>query len=381
MLTLRRRDAQAPTAHRPGRLGLGGNLAAVASTNRPDHPSSGLEPQDGGAPQEQPDAVGSHDAESTGHRWSAGSGLLTKATTGLLSLALLTGPAALVLHLTSAPTVTASASAAGQDAKRDSRRGVAQELAGQLVRAWLSSSTATPLVGAYWKEPVDLPAAGSRVGSLSVVDATATAPGVWSVTIGADVTGPTPKAPTVRRFFLVPVAVDGGTGDAASRALALPAETAAPAVAADRGLQYGIAVPGTAAAGTTVSAYLAALLTGTGDITRYLTPGVSVTAITPPPYAQARVERIEANDEVDGLLTGTPANGATVHVRVTTSNFTAPPATAKSGDTGATKPAEDMGLTGQFLLQLTARDGRWEVSGVDQAPQMSPPVEPPAPAS
>lgn len=378
MLTLRRSKAQAPAAHRPGRLALGGNLAAVGSTNRPV-PSSMQDAFEGDPFDDETQDSSPADTEPTGHRWSAGSGLATKATTGLLSLALLTGPVALVMQATSAPAAATTATAVGQDAKRDSRRGVAQELAGQLVRAWLSSSTDTPLVTAYWKEPVELPAVGSRVGALSVVDATATAPGVWSVTIGADVTGPTPKAPTVRRFFLVPVAVEGGAGDAAARALALPAETAAPATAADRGLQYGTSVPGTAAAGTTVSAYLTALLAGTGDITRYLSPGVTVTAITPPPYVKVRVERIEASDEVDGLLEGAPANRATVHVRVTTTNFTA----LKQGATPPApgSPPANTGLTGQFLLQLTARDGRWEVSGVDQAPQLTTPAEPAAPAS
>jgi len=135
-----------------------------------------------------------------------------------------------------------------------------------------------------------------------------------------------------------------------------PAPVPAPAPPARAPLAYRSPAPDQRPASTASAEFLAALLTGTGDVDRYVTPGTRVQAITPAPYAQVRLQRVQVDaDPAD--LPDVPGNGDQLHALVTAE------ATSAAGQA----------LSVQYALTLTAREGRWEVQSVDPAPREAQP--------
>ena len=98
---------------------------------------------------------------------------------------------------------------------------------------------------------------------------------------------------------------------------------------------------------TTVAGFAASLLTGQGDIDRWCSPQARFIAITPAPYAAVKtaVVTTEERDALDNL--DNPAAGDTLTVVATVVATT-----------------KDSSTTLQYPLELTARDGRWEVSAL-----------------
>ncbi|WP_104056277.1 MULTISPECIES: conjugal transfer protein [unclassified Arthrobacter] len=101
----------------------------------------------------------------------------------------------------------------------------------------------------------------------------------------------------------------------------------------------------------TVADFMTAYLTGQGDVTRYVSPETTISAITPAYWTQAKVKTIQSVSEVED---GTPVAGQTAEVLVDM-NLTR--------DT-TTKPA-------QYVLSLKVRDGRWEIQSLNSAPALS----------
>lgn len=96
-----------------------------------------------------------------------------------------------------------------------------------------------------------------------------------------------------------------------------------------------------------MAAFLSAYLSGQGDITRYLKPGVGISAITPAPYTAVKVVDISADREIPSK----PAEGAVAKVAAN--------AYAMTGENP---------LAVRYTLTITARAGRWEISALDLTP-------------
>nr|BFF19742.1 hypothetical protein GCM10025730_32630 [Promicromonospora thailandica] len=96
-----------------------------------------------------------------------------------------------------------------------------------------------------------------------------------------------------------------------------------------------------------MAGFLAAMVAGDGEITRYLRPGTAVSAITPAPYAAVAVTGIKGSHEV----AEDPADNEGTHA-LTTVELTR---------------LDGQKTTSQYVLTLVARDGRWEVAGVEPA--------------
>ncbi|TRV81760.1 conjugal transfer protein [Streptomyces sp. 130] len=139
-------------------------------------------------------------------------------------------------------------------------------------------------------------------------------------------------------------------------ATSLPAEVNAPASAQHGGLVYGTGRGPSSEdpVSDTVSRFLAAYLTGQGELNRYVSPGLQVTAISPAPYESTLVTgvRDDAPQDADDTV---PQDGTQRHVLVSVS---------------ATTGGQDYLLS--YALTLTTRDGRWEVASFDPAPVLSP---------
>lgn len=319
-------------------------------------PSSSGDGADGGDP--PPQVV----------EWSNGPALVTKAWGALLALALLAGPAALAWTLLRPEPAPVAASAGPADT---AAQAAANERAVELVETWLrADADDKQLLASLTSAPVgSLPQEGLTIRDSSIAQSEAAEDDVWSVTVGVDVAEPAPGSTPppanqaegeqaevalvwVRRYFQVPVLVERtdtrySGPDLAVAALALPAPVPGPAAAEPPDLDYPETISPTSEAGQSVAGFLAAMVAGDGEITRYLRPGTSVSAITPAPYAAVTVTGIRGSHE----LSEEPADGDGTHA-LTTAELTR---------------LDGQKTTSQYVLTLVARDGRWEVAGVEPA--------------
>ena len=178
--------------------------------------------------------------------------------------------------------------------------------------------------------------------------------GAWVVTVGVTVTSTTPAADQVsepvtvarRRYFQVPVAVDA---NGQVSVLTLPAEVAGPTLTPAPGSGYRSTVPPAHPASVAAGDFLAALLAGAGDITRYTAPGAEIRAVTPAPYIEVIVESVAAAD----APSENPVEGETAVLLVR----------ARARDaTGAVTRFD-------YVLSMAVRSARWEITQIRGAPQ------------
>ncbi|WP_285100537.1 conjugal transfer protein [Promicromonospora sp. MEB111] len=360
LLVRRRGKKAAKPAELPGPAD-GATGTASPWAGGPDRPATPASSGGGGADDDPPPAV---------VEWSNGPALATKAWGALLALALLAGPAALVwTALRPAPAPVAAAAGTASTAQS----AAATERAVELVETWLrADSNDQQLIASLTNAPVGtLPQEGLTIRDSSVAQVEEAENDVWSVTVGVDVAEPAPGSTPppadaqakgeqaevplvwVRRYFQVPVLVQRtdtrySGPDLAVTALALPSPVPGPAAAADPpDLGYSETISPTSPAGQSVAGFLAAMVAGDGEITRYLRPGTSVSAVTPAPYTAVAVTGIKGSHEV----TEDPADGDGTHALTTVE------LTRLDGNK----------TTAQYVLTLVARDGRWEVAGVEPA--------------
>lgn len=286
-----------------------------------------------------------------------GSTLATKAATVLLMSCLVAGPVGAVaggLALLSAASPVAVPSAKVVDLSGE--RAIAGEFAQRLVTTWLTTARGheanltalMPGVSTSTFPQEAFTVSDATVAAIAKVEAT------WSVTVAAAVTDQ--RKQTARRFFQVPVMIGP---DGSVSALSLPTPVAGPAVTAGSGLNYQVQVPGTGPVAQTISQFLTAYAAGSGDVTRYLTPGVQIRAIDPAPYTAVTVTDLRALTSAAGVdTTGTPTDGTTLRVLVVA--------------TGTVSTAQQ--ISASWALSLTARAGRWEITAIDPTPAQPTPT-------
>jgi len=284
--------------------------------------------------------------------WTHGTSLTTRALAGALWALLACGPIALGAQMLAADppaTVTAESGPAPTEVA------AAGESAVSAVRTWLTATRDAPdaVLSLYPAlQSSALPKVAASVSASSVAALHLEAAGVWSVTVGVDVGWPDAEgqlSAATRLYFEVPIATAGDDGTAASP-IALPAPVAAPAQVTGVQLRYQASLSTNSALGTTVGEFLAALLTGQGDVGRYITPGAAIASVTPAPFAAVELRRVWATDQIDP--SAVPQDGATVQVLVDATLI----------------PAAGSQLTTQYRFELTARAGRWEITQIQGNP-------------
>ena len=295
--------------------------------------------------------------------WTTGMSLGRKAVSAAIILALCSGPASLVIGYQALESSAFNAAPqVAPDATTDKTK--AGAFAAQFVLAWLTSSRETP--GAL--EPFgSFPTAALADRPQQATDAVVAdveqgaAKTVWAVTVAVRVLETSPaaqeskKGPTqqwVLRWFRVPVA----SAEGAMVAGTLPAPVPGPAtLAAGPGLAYHESLPSSGGAYTTVSQFLAVLLTGRGgDLNRYLAPAADpgIRALTPSPYASLSITSVTASKSVSDA----PTDGDKLHVIAAVSLF----------DASGSRRSSDIPLV------LGARAGRWEVLEMPAVPEIEP---------
>lgn len=293
-------------------------------------------------------------------QWSGPTAAGTKALTVALWCLLATGPIAVVLFLLTASaqpaTVTEPTGVDDVAGERAAVTGFAEDF----VVTWLSTPRGE---GASLEQfVVDASSATLPEQPWQVSEATTAAveqleEQLWSATVAVTVLGPQSSSedaqasePTPeRRYFQVGIVYDGG----ALRAQTLPAPVAAPEVADPAPLDYRYRVPTTDPVAAAAGEFLAALLTGASDVSRYVSPGAEISAVTPPPYTAVRLDDVALDRE---LPAGEPTDGEERRLLVTATVTT----------------AQEQALTVQYALTTAARDGRWEISSLDPAATTSP---------
>lgn len=366
MKTFTRRGQAAVSAPSPPRRGLGGSMSLTPGGQRL---AEDVDPED--APEGLPGSRRTWRRLRSRHlrednpqaTWTSGSRLGTRVKTIALLAAMACGPIALAWQATTPRYAPAAAveTAIGFDDRMESRRSVAAEVGLQWVRAWLTTSSqdAEKLRGLYAGE-VMLPKQAAAVADLRVVDAIPSDVGVWSVTVVATVT-PAGTKTGVTRYFAVPVTVSGGgeDGPVAASPMSVPAPVQGPGPVQTRtGGDYPTFVNTGGPLGATVSAFLGAYLGG-ADVSRYVTPGASVRSIGDTTVGYGAVSSLSVRADRDGAgitdARTAPADGEQVRVM----------ASARLIERDVTDPLQ--GLATQIPLTLTARGGRWEITGVDDA--------------
>lgn len=217
-------------------------------------------------------------------------------------------------------------------------------------------------------------AGAQHADRLAAVQVSEVSSGYWSVTVAAQVTSTAAASAAasddeagqsesqgeagsgsvpVLRYFQVAVKALGSSGYVAA---ALPSEVAAPAASGDQPeLGYGAPVPADThdAAVGAVGEFLAAYLTGSGELDRYLSPGTDLSPVSPAPYTKVTLTQL-AEAGGDFTADAPAAEGARRELLVDV---------AVTGSGGQVRP-----LT--YALALKARAGRWEIAALDAAPRL-----------
>ncbi|MFD5805892.1 conjugal transfer protein [Streptomyces sp. NPDC127020] len=265
-----------------------------------------------------------------------------------LFTAIAAGPVALAVAVASGPA-TAEAAAPGRPAPVRTAA-VAADPAGYaqvFLDAWLRSSAEE--AGSAQARRAQLlapdialpePAAGTRskLRSVTAVRSVQRDGDAWSVTIAAQ------YADSTVRYFAVPVAADrAGVSFTVTGA---PGVVAGPARATVPKAPFTVSVPSDSALASAVGEFLGAYLTGTGEVDRYLAPGVELASVSPVPYTTVTVQEVSAVEEA-AAASQVPADGTKVQVRVQ----------AEARDDAGHWPLA-------YELALTARSGRWDIAAL-----------------
>jgi len=296
------------------------------------------------------------DERPSASKWTAGRAGGSRVVSVFLFAAILCGPAA--LFVAAQKPQLGPASAAGATGQQET---ALQQTAGAYavgyVGSWLSATkkSSTDLqsyvdVNSSSLSDVAWEYRDIGVASLEVTDTLVTvvvAANVHETDLSADVAT---ADGWPRRYFQVVISASNGS----LGAVGLPAPVAAPTKPSD---SVTVAYPNTLASGVPVSdtvlSFLAAYLTGQGELDRYTSPDTDVSPITPAPFASVKPVALLSSDLPDKA----PADGATLGVLATVT------ATTASGQQ----------LNSTYAFELKARAGRWEVLKLLDAPTITKP--------
>ncbi|MFJ3714104.1 MULTISPECIES: conjugal transfer protein [unclassified Streptomyces] len=172
--------------------------------------------------------------------------------------------------------------------------------------------------------------------------------GAWAVTVAVELRARSSSTGPVR-YFVVPVSVSGAAtgGQQGFVVTSAPAAVTGPEALKDPGSAYGTEVEAGTPLTVTVGDFLAAYASGSSGADRYLAPGVSLPAISPSPYAQVVLDQVSTRGDFGTGSVGKDGSVVRVLAQVT----------ARDSSGGQWPLA--------YALRLRAREGRWEVTGLE----------------
>jgi len=217
-----------------------------------------------------------------------------------------------------------------------------------VVSAWLAGDT--DLLAGVPGLPRNRPEPGRRQATRTFTAGVTSGGTTWGYLIGADVQVLDEEAqqwrPAGTQFFAVTMVPSAGGCQGWSPA-ALPAQVPGPRLAGDPGdgpLAYPESLPTEGnELSQTLAAFFAGMLAGSGDLERYVAPGVVIAPLSPPPYQEVSVTELRARTEPAEPV---PADGTVVQLLAT-----------------VTTDREDLPLV--YPVTVGVRGGRWEVIAID----------------
>lgn len=201
---------------------------------------------------------------------------------------------------------------------------------------------------------LELPSTAQRVSDPIVVHVTRTettsAVDIWAVTVSVH-TGRSAGTKTgdVRQYYQVAVAV---TPDGRRRALSVPAAVEAPGRGPDVALAYATPCSGKDPLSDVASGFLAAYLTGKGDVSRYTAVGSGIKPLTPAPFTGIGAVSVTADESSCG------SDGNTAQVLATV---------APEGASGSM-------ATLAYPLTMVRPSGQWQVQAIEHVPALTNPL-------
>ncbi|SHN31114.1 conjugal transfer protein [Streptomyces yunnanensis] len=289
-------------------------------------------------------------------RWSAWGLLLTGPLLGGWALASTAQPAVVPTQAEAPRVQPASADAVAP-------AGFAELYVAAYVKAGQGDAAVQELAAFYpAARSMTWPSQGGaeHAESASAVQVRQISAGYWSVTVAARITGVSKDDAGQLHYFQVPVRSTAGTASGWVAA-ALPAEVAAPAgdAAKTPELSYGSGHAPLASdpAAQTVQGFLAAYLTGQGDVERYLSPGTTLHPVRPAPYTAVTLTQIADHGQgpAEGAEAQTPPDGVQRRLLVSVE--------------GDGRNANGWPMT--YAIELRARGGRWEIAALEAAPALA----------
>jgi hypothetical protein len=218
-----------------------------------------------------------------------------------------------------------------------------------VVSAWLAGDTAT--LANIDGMPRSDPEPGRRQATRTYTAGVTQGEDAWGYLIGAEVQVRDEEEgwqPAGTQFFTVTMVPTAG-GCQGWAPAALPAQVTAPLLAGTIGQQYEVTLPTSGTElGTTLDAFFAGLLAGEANLDRYVSPGVTIPAVVPPPYEQVSVTELRARDDPTERGTVVPPDGTVLQLL----------ATVATDD-----EADDLPLV--YPVTMAVRGGRWEVVAID----------------
>ncbi|MFE3445381.1 conjugal transfer protein [Nocardia sp. NPDC059180] len=170
---------------------------------------------------------------------------------------------------------------------------------------------------------------------------------VWTVTVSVRLGG-TANAAGARQFYRVAVSLTDGK----LRALGLPGAVTPPGRGLDLATTYNTTCPADAPVHPVASGFLAAYLTGSGDITRYIAQASGITALTPPPFTKVGIASVTADE------TNCGKSGSQIRVLASVTP------TAAGGEVAVL----------EYPLTMINNGGQWQVQTMDQVPALAQPL-------
>ncbi|MBB1033318.1 conjugal transfer protein [Dietzia sp. CQ4] len=322
---------------------------------------------------------GSGGDASEQEQWTGKQELITRSWKGAGVAAVVAGPVALGLVLASAmgaDPAPATAPVVAQDTNAESQAG---ELARQLTIAWLEAKRGDEKsLEAFVDVPGSLPgealfrvsepavAAIERVPAAEFTPAPAqgapadAAPAgaggrslvrdAYSVVVSAWVAATTEDAPMTRRYFQIPVLLT----PSGARAASLPSPVAAPAAGSKVETAYRASADRSHPMVVSAQQFLNSMLADSGEISRYTSPGVEISPVTPPIASSVEIETVAANDDLPSANESV-RDGQSAQILLT----------VRLRD-----EEQRPGMSAQYALTMAARAGRWEVASMDATPKV-----------
>lgn len=288
--------------------------------------------------------------ESAG--FTNGSLLGSKAVTVFVIVAIACGPVAIGM-LVSRGQGSATVAAATESSELTPLQQATGSFAIGFVGSWLSATKedSTALETYVTTAPPGLGDIPFEYRNLAVVETTPTDDATTvTVMVGGDVMEQAGEEEPawVRRYYEVVV----DTASDRLSAIGYPAPVVGPqSTAGAAGLGLNTQLASDSPAVETIQLMLAAYLIGQGSTSSYLTPGVSIPAITPAPFALLNSVSFFAEEQPSA----TPADGDTTLVQALVTLQT----------------AEGRTVTAMYFVDLTARAGRWEVTSLSTSQSSS----------